>query len=192
VPRKLGAAARCGGLHPQRRPRQSISTSPGYRTANPSDTPGLTRGTADLYFLRCGFADFRQLIVEQYNSAPLCRASRPTGRRRRLPRNEHNEITGFPQHSGKRRPCRDARLGAIPPGFAMLKRAKRASHIDPPASSYAIIRRASPYRGENPGPGKMLTESLNPGLEFREQPGFNASQTTRPISGRPHRTAKGA
>ena len=34
------------------------------------------------------------------------------------------------------------------------KRAKRASHIDPPASSYAIMRRAGPYRGENSGPGK--------------------------------------
>jgi hypothetical protein len=25
---------------------------------------------------------------------------------------------------------------------------------DPPASSYAIMRRARPYRGENSGPGK--------------------------------------
>jgi Transposase IS116/IS110/IS902 family len=29
-----------------------------------------------------------------------------------------------------------------------------ACNIDPPASSYAIMRRASPYRGENSGPGK--------------------------------------
>jgi hypothetical protein len=43
---------------------------------------------------------------------------------------------------------------AIAPGFAKLARAKRASHIDPPASSYAIMRRAYPYRGENPEPGK--------------------------------------
>jgi hypothetical protein len=27
-------------------------------------------------------------------------------------------------------------------------------HIDPPASSYAIMRRACPYRGENHEPGK--------------------------------------
>jgi hypothetical protein len=39
-------------------------------------------------------------------------------------------------------------------GLAMLNRAKRASHIDPLASSYAIVRRARPYRGENPAPGK--------------------------------------
>ena len=30
----------------------------------------------------------------------------------------------------------------------------RAFNIDPPASSYAIMRRAGPYRGENSGPGK--------------------------------------
>jgi hypothetical protein len=27
-------------------------------------------------------------------------------------------------------------------------------NIDPPASPYAIMRRARPYRGENRGPGK--------------------------------------
>jgi len=42
----------------------------------------------------------------------------------------------------------------------MLERAKRASHIDPPASSYAIMRRASPYRGENPEPGKGVEGEL--------------------------------
>jgi hypothetical protein len=30
----------------------------------------------------------------------------------------------------------------------------RAFNIDPPASSYAIMRRARPYRGENGGSGK--------------------------------------
>src|SRR5260370_37993094 len=39
---------------------------------------------------------------------------------------------------------------------AMLERAKRASHVDPPASSYAIMRRAGPYRGEHAGPGKYV------------------------------------
>ena len=48
----------------------------------------------------------------------------------------------------------------------MLKRAKRASHIDPPASSNAIMRRARPYRGENPEPGKDVTESLTPRPEL--------------------------
>src|SRR5262249_7876325 len=52
----------------------------------------------------------------------------------------------------------------------MLKRAKRASHIDPPASSYAIMRRARPYRGENPAPGKNVEGELDPTAGIREQP----------------------
>ena len=46
----------------------------------------------------------------------------------------------------------------------MPNRAKRVSHIDPPASSYAIMRRASPYRRENSEPG--ITESLTPNPEL--------------------------
>src|SRR5262249_60080753 len=52
----------------------------------------------------------------------------------------------------------------------MLKRAKRASHIDPPASSYAIMRRARPYRGENPAPGEDVDGELDPTAGIREQP----------------------
>jgi hypothetical protein len=66
------------------------------------------------------------------------------------------------QISGNERPCRDAGVGEIALGLAMLKRANRASHIDPPASSNAIMRRARPYCGENPEPGKDVTESLTP------------------------------
>ena len=55
----------------------------------------------------------------------------------------------------------------------MLERAKRASHIDPPASSYAIMRRARPYRGENPEPGKDVLGELDPWPGIREQPGSN-------------------
>jgi hypothetical protein len=50
----------------------------------------------------------------------------------------------------------------------MLDRAKRASHIDPPASSYAIMRRARPYRGENPVPGKDVRGELDPTPGIRE------------------------
>ena len=48
----------------------------------------------------------------------------------------------FPPPSGRLCPCRDDGGGEIALGRAMLKRAKRDSHIDPPASSYAIMRRA--------------------------------------------------
>src|SRR5262249_55033577 len=59
---------------------------------------------------------------------------------------------------------------AIALGLAMLDRAKRASHIDPPASSYAIMRRARPYRGENPVPGKDVRGELDPTPGIRERP----------------------
>src|SRR5438876_2430654 len=57
----------------------------------------------------------------------------------------------------------------------MLERAERASHIDPPASSYAIMQRASPYCGENPGPGKDVRGELELRPGIREQPGSNSS-----------------
>jgi hypothetical protein len=57
----------------------------------------------------------------------------------------------------------------------MLARAKRASHIDPPPSSYAIMRRACPYRGENPGPGKDVHGELDHRPGIREQPGSIAT-----------------
>ena len=66
----------------------------------------------------------------------------------------------------------------------MLEGAKRASHIDPPASSYAIMRRACPYRGENNGPGKDVQESLTPRPELENRLGhsrhFALQQTVIP------------
>ena len=88
----------------------------------------------------------------------------------RLPISLHGRTTEFPPTSGRQRPCRDGGVGAIALGLAMLKRAKRASHIDPPASSYAIMRRACPYRGENPGPGKDVDGELDPRPGIRERP----------------------
>jgi hypothetical protein len=77
--------------------------------------------------------------------------------------------------NGKKRPCRDAGVGEIAPGFAMLERAKRASHIDLPASPCAIMRRACPYRGENPEPGKDVHGEIDPWPGIREQPGSGAA-----------------
>jgi hypothetical protein len=107
------------------------------------------------------------------------KAPNSSGHQRRLPINLHSRTTEFPPTSGNQRPCRDAGVGAIAPGFAMLKRAKRASHIDPPASSYAIMRRASPYRGENPGPGEDVEGELETRPGIREHPG------SEPEVGRP-------
>src|SRR5262245_11796148 len=99
-----------------------------------------------------------------------------TGHRRRSPFKAHNCIIGSRVAAGERRPCRDDGGGEIALGLAMLKRAKRASHIDPPASSYAIMRRACPYRGENPGPGKDVDGELDgrPGIRERPRPGADS------------------
>jgi Major intrinsic protein len=40
------------------------------------------------------------------------------------------------------------------PAVASVRKDDRACNIGPPASSYAIMRRARPYRGENSGLGK--------------------------------------
>ena len=52
-------------------------------------------------------------------------------------------------------------VGAIALGLAMLERAKRASHIESASVTYAIMRRACPYRGENHGPGMYARELDN-------------------------------
>src|SRR5262249_42429769 len=96
------------------------------------------------------------------------KAPNSSGHQRRLPTKLHSRTTEFPPTSGNQRPCRDAGVGAIAPGFAMLKRAKRASHVDPPASSYAIMRRAGPYRGENPGPANDVEGELENRAGIRE------------------------
>ena len=54
----------------------------------------------------------------------------------------------------KRRPCRDDGDGKFDRFFASVRKADRDFNIEPPASPYAIMRRAYPYRGENSGPGK--------------------------------------
>src|SRR5260370_13511475 len=103
------------------------------------------------------------------------KAPNSTGHQRRLQINVGSSTTEFPPTSGNQRTCRDAGVGAIAPGFAMLERAKRASHIDPPASSYAIMQRACPYCGENPGPGKDVTESLTPRPELENRQGHEGT-----------------
>jgi hypothetical protein len=64
----------------------------------------------------------------------------------------------------------------------MLERAERASHIDPPASTYAIMQRACPYCGENPGPGKDVAESLTPRPELEnDQDPYRTSGFASPL-----------
>jgi hypothetical protein len=94
------------------------------------------------------------------------KAANSSGHQRRLLISLHSRTTEFPPTSGNRRPCRDAGVGAIAPGFAMLERAKRASHIDPPASSHAIMQRAGPTAERTLDPARMFAESLTPRPEL--------------------------
>jgi hypothetical protein len=94
-----------------------------------------------------------------------------TGLHKRWPNKLHESLIRFPPTSGKHGPCRDAGVGEIAPGFARPIRAKRASHIGPPTSSDAIMRKACPYREENPGPSKDVHRELDPKPGIREQAG---------------------
>lgn len=54
--------------------------------------------------------------------------------------------------------------------------------LNPPASPYAIMRRACPYRGENNGPGKDIHRELDPTPGIREQPGSFSTLPVEPTS----------
>jgi hypothetical protein len=56
--------------------------------------------------------------------------------------------------AGKDVPARTMAVVRSSDFLRALDRRDRACNIDPPASSYAIMRRARPYRGENTGPGR--------------------------------------
>jgi hypothetical protein len=61
----------------------------------------------------------------------------------------------------------------------MLERAKRASHIDPPASSYAIMRRARLTAERTLNPARMFTESLTPGPELENSQGHEPTSLSQ-------------
>ena len=79
--------------------------------------------------------------------------------KRLLPSKQNTEI---PPNGGKRRPCRDDGDGEFVRFFASVRKADRDCNIEPPASPYAIMRRAYPYRVENSGPARISLESLTP------------------------------
>jgi hypothetical protein len=128
-------------------------------------------------------------LIHQRHLTPSCGGHAPTAertldparmiRRELDPRpgirelNRHNRITTF------RVPAYQRETTSLPgrwrwcdrPRLCDARRAKRASHIDPPASSYAIVRRARPYRGENPEPGKDVHGELDAGPELENSLG---------------------
>src|SRR5438094_9389714 len=74
--------------------------------------------------------------------------------RRRSPRNEQTRSQGSRRTAGKDVPAGTMAVVRSPDFLRALNQRDCACNIDPPASSYAIMRRARPYRGENSGPGK--------------------------------------
>ena len=85
-----------------------------------------------------------------------CGSTEPslTGPSRRLPRNQQTRSQGSRSTAGKHVPAGTMAVVRSPDFLRALNQRDCACNIDPPASSYAIMRRAGPYRGENSGPGK--------------------------------------
>jgi transposase len=92
--------------------------------------------------------------VSSPSSCIACGSTEPNslGRTARLPRNKHR--SSVPAEAGKDVPARTMAVVRSSDFLRALDRRDRACNIDPPTSSYAIMRRARPYRGENTGPGR--------------------------------------
>src|SRR5436853_6904480 len=93
--------------------------------------------------------------------------------------NMHSRTAEFPPTSGNQRPCRDAGVGAIAPGFAMLKRASalhtliRQRHLTPSCGGHV------PTAERTLDPARMLRVSLNRGPELensQDQIGKNSNR----------------
>jgi hypothetical protein len=93
------------------------------------------------------------------------------GHRRRLPTKQHKTIEIPPNPGGTQRPCRDAGVGAIAPGFAMLKKASalhtliHQRHLTPLCGGHA------PTAERTLNPARTRLESLDRRPGIREQPG---------------------
>src|SRR5262245_14063898 len=93
-------------------------------------------------------------------------AANSNGHQRRLLIRLHSRTTEFPPTSGRQRPCRDAGVGAIALGLAMLKRAKRASHLIHQRHLTSSCGGHAPTAERTLHPARMLTESLTPQPEL--------------------------
>src|ERR1700751_1223851 len=98
------------------------------------------------------------------------------GHQRRLPSKQHSKIIEFPPTTGGNQgPCRDAGVGAIAPGFAMLKKASALHTLihqrHPPPSCGG----RAPTAERTVNPTRTCLESLDRRPGIREQPGSNAT-----------------
>ena len=100
-----------------------------------------------------------------------CGSTKPssTGRRRRLPFSEHNGITEFLPHGGKRRPSRDDGDGKFDRFCARVRMDDRDCNIEPPASPYApSCGGLVPTAERTVGPARTIAESLTSRPGIRE------------------------
>jgi hypothetical protein len=97
------------------------------------------------------------------------------GHQRRLPTKQHKTLEFPPTSGGNQGPCRDAGVGAIAPGFAMLKKASalhtliHQRHPTPSCGGHA------PTAERTLNPARTFLESLDRRPGIREQPGSKAS-----------------
>jgi len=123
-------------------------------------------------------------------------SNRPCARRPRCAgRDDRRRKRGKPRsHRTPARPFR--RAHHVPAGtmavvrspdfLRVLNQRDCACNIDPPASSYAIMRRAGPYRGENSGPGKEALASTAEGAPVCRAPNALRASHCRLQHTRPH------
>jgi hypothetical protein len=90
------------------------------------------------------------------------------GRTGRLPRNKRR--SSVLAEAGKDVPARTMAVVRSSDFLRALDRRDRACNIDPPTSSYAIMRRARPYRGDNTGPGRDDRVTPKPGIREQNLP----------------------
>ena len=120
-------------MSPQQTPsRLRINVSSGASRFIPGRTVSPRKALLSLPSrARCQFFDTREF--------------RPWAGRTYVAQRAPGRSQGSRNTAGKRRPCRDG--GEIAQFFACAQKSDGAFNIDPPTSSYAIMRRAKPYRG---------------------------------------------
>jgi hypothetical protein len=98
-----------------------------------------------------------------------CGSTEPssTGRRKRLPRST-KEITRFPRHGGKSRPCRDGGDGEIVRFFASVRKGDALATLIHQRRLTPSCGGHAPTAERTVGPARMIVESLTPRPGIRE------------------------
>ena len=101
------------------------------------------------------------------------KAPNSNGHQRRPLISLHSRTTESPPTSGSQRPCRDAGVGEIALGLAMLKTAKRDSHIKHQRHLTPSCGGYTPTAERTLNPARMFMESLTPRPELENSQGHS-------------------